>query len=190
MYRARNERAEAVLAAFCENLGAVTKMQAVKFPYLADVIAVRVLGEPITNARYETWEHGVVCAPLFYMLEHQAEDGGFRVERRPYTETQRVQTCGDDHPILSTAEQAIVEYVASEYGQMLADDLGRLTKRMNPDVPPGAWGNDRKVQVNQDTYDHLTEEYQAMAATVNRLDHTLWDRVQPLLEGDNVRDWI
>ncbi len=187
----RNPKAEAVLAALCDHLGAMMKTQAVKFPYLVDVIATRVLGEPITDARYGTWEHGVVCEPLFAMLDHSAKAGGFHVERPPYTETQSVQRDTELPPedSLGEAERAIVQYVADEYGGLSADELGLLTKRMNPDVPATAWGNNRAANVNEDAYDRLTDAYQEMASTLDGLDpRTLWENVRPL--PDDPRDWV
>lgn len=187
----RNPKAEAVLAALCDHLGAVMKTQAVKFPYLVDVVATRVLGAPITDARYGTWKHGVVCEPLFAMLEHSPKDGGFHVERPQYTETQSVRRDAGLAPegSLGEAERAIVQYVADEYGGLAADELGLLTKRMNPDVPATAWGNNRAANVNEDAYDRLTDAYQEMASMLDGLDsRTLWANVQPL--PNDLADWV
>lgn len=187
----RSSRAELVLAALCDHLGSVTKTQAVKFPYLVDVVAVRVLGKPITGARHGTWKHGVVCEPLFAMLEHSAKDGGFHVERPQYTETQSIRRDAGLPPEngLGEAEREIVRYVADKYVELSADELGLLTKRMNPDVPLAAWGNNRAANVDEDAYDRLTDAYQEMASMLDSLDpRTLWENLRPL--PDDPREWV
>src|SRR5436305_431780 len=87
-----NPKLTAVLARLCERLGPLFSTQAVKLPYLVDVIANQVLGQPIANGTYQTWEHGVVAKEVFRFIKHEvrektAADALFRVEPHPYSES-------------------------------------------------------------------------------------------------------
>ena len=176
-----NEKLILVLERICERLGSVNKTQAVKLPYLVDTVAARVLGRPITSAAYETWRHGVVCPPLYDLLRPGTEEGGFRVEPRRYVEDEytvslaRTATgaeCLREASGLDDTERAIVDHVADEFGALTAWALGRLTKRMNPSVPPSAWGNsrvNRAADVSENAYERLTPAYQEMAAQLESI---------------------
>ena len=69
-----NPRMTAVLARLCEQLGPLFKTQAVKLPYLVDVVAKSVLGHTIANGTYQAWEHGVVAREVYrFMNTKQTE---------------------------------------------------------------------------------------------------------------------
>ena len=186
-----NEKLILVLERICERLGSVNKTQAVKLPYLADTISSRVLGRRITDAAYETWQHGVVCRPLYDLLTNQGGCGHFRVKPRAYVEDEyTVSLAESSRPArgLDNAEQAIVDHVADEFGDMTATALGSLTKRMNPAVPASAWGRRRSADVSENAYERLTPAYEEMVSQLQHLG------AQELREGstavDDPQDWV
>ena len=186
----QDEKLILVLERICERLGSVNKTQAVKLPYLADTISSRVLGRTITDAAYETWQHGVVCRPLYELLTKQAGSGRFRVEPRAFVEDEYTVSLAGSQTTrgLDDAEQAIVDHVADEFGDMTATALGFLTKRMNPEVPASAWGRRRSADVSENAYERLTPAYQEMVRQIQNVS------AQELREGstavDDPRDWI
>lgn len=64
-----NPRLTAVLSRLCERLGPLFKTQAVKLPYLVDVVAGSVLGHAIADGTYQTWEHGVVAKEVYRFIQ-------------------------------------------------------------------------------------------------------------------------
>ncbi len=57
-------KTEAVLARLCERLGFLNKTQAVKLPYLVDVMAKHLLGRRLAETRFEAWDQGVVAPEI------------------------------------------------------------------------------------------------------------------------------
>ncbi|HYU33237.1 MAG TPA: hypothetical protein VEW48_13840 [Thermoanaerobaculia bacterium] len=71
-HQGMNPRLRAVLARLCDRLGPMYKTQAVKLPYLVDVIAKNTLGHVIAGGTYQAWEHGVVTREVYRFVEHEA----------------------------------------------------------------------------------------------------------------------
>lgn len=173
----RDDRAEAVLARICSRVGSVGKTQAVKLPYLADVISKNMFGRLITQGRHETWKHGVVCRPLYELLTHESEARSpFRVRPLPWAEDSYEVSLADESAIdvdLPDRECAVVDFVADEYARMTARRLGRLTKRLNPE---SEWGQNQLADYGERAYDYLTPGFQEMADTVESLDlNRVWE---------------
>lgn len=186
-----NEKLILVLERICERLGSVNKTQAVKLPYLADTISSRVLGRTITDAAYETWQHGVVCRPLYELLTDESGSGRFRVKPRAYVEDEYTVSLVQSSQVargLDDAEQAIVDHVADEFGDMTATALGSLTKRMNPEVPASAWGRRRSADVSENAYERLTPAYEEMVRQLQNVGaQELRERSTAV---DDPRDWV
>ena len=191
MKDSHNEKLILVLERICERLGSVNKTQAVKLPYLADTISSMVLGRPITGAVHETWQHGVVCRPLYELLTERTGDERFSVKPRLGFEGEYMVSLARS-PVASNdledVEQAIVDHVVDEFGHMTATDLGLLTKRMNPTIPPSAWGARRIADVSENAYERLTPAYQEMATELETISLAqLRDRSAGV---DDPRDWV
>jgi len=145
----------AVLARLCERLASLTKTQAVKLPYLVDVVAEHLAGKRITGASYQAWRYGVVAPEVWRGFARDAERVGiFSVEELPYSEGAfRICLAAAAPDVLSPVERAIVDYVADEYGTLDFEELGRLTKAMNPKVR--IWGSNERVPVDEDAFARL-----------------------------------
>lgn len=186
-----NEKLMLVLERICERLGSVNKTQAVKLPYLAEAISSRVLGRPMTDAAYETWQHGVVCRPLYKLLTDHVGCGRFRVEPRAYVEDEYTVSLSVPTTTsggLADAELAIVDHVVDEFGDMTANELGLLTKRMNPTVAPTAWGRRQAADVSENAYERITPAYQEMVAQLETI--SLGELREGSATVDDPRDWI
>src|SRR5215204_5970279 len=114
-----NPQLRAVLARLCERLGPMYTTQAVKLPYLVDVVAKAILGHTIANATYQAWEHGVVAREVFRFIKHEsAKDGLFKVQPHQYSESGKqislAERLDSDQP-LSGDELAVVDFVADTY---------------------------------------------------------------------------
>ena len=170
----------AVLARLCERLGPLFSTQAVKLPYLVDVVANQMLGAPIANGTYQTWEHGVVTKEVFRFIKHGAQtDGRFHVEPHQYSESGKLislATPVDLGTVLSPDELAIVDFIADEYGHIAPEQLGHLTKRLNTELPPETWGTNADAAVNQDAFLRLSPEWQDLCQRIRETD--LDDRSQ------------
>ena len=141
--------------------------QAVKLPYIVDVVANRVLGHPITEGSHETWENGVVTSQVWHYLTKADDPDVFRLEPVPWSEERKVVVAVDDKDAeLTEDEQKVVDYVAHEYGGISAGALGTLTKTMNPDL--SSWGtSNRHASITSDAYDRLSDEYQEMVESIS-----------------------
>lgn len=162
-----NPRLTAVLARLCERLGPLFKTQAVKLPYLVDVVANNVLGQPISNATYQTWEHGVVAKEVYRFIEHGAEGSDlFNVARHVYSEGgKKIALAGSARLGALTPEQiAVVDSVADLYGKMPPEALGYLTKQMNTEIPPQEWGSNHSASLDEDAYLRLSPNWQRLCA--------------------------
>jgi uncharacterized phage-associated protein len=137
---ARDPKLEAVLARLCQRLGGkVWKTQAVKLPYLVDLVGLHVLGNKITETRHEAWDMGVVATSAWSLIQHSRGGEYFRVEAAPDREDACQLALQAPPPTeLSDEEAAIVDFVAEEYGHWPLDRLMTLTKLVNPDVD--SWG--------------------------------------------------
>jgi len=141
----------------------LNKTQAVKLPYLVDVVANHVLGHAITGASHEAWQYGVVTSEAWRHLDRSGQvESNFALESVPFSEEKRVLVRGDldDFP-LTQDEIRVVDYVAALYSEVQATDLGELTKFMNPEV--GLWGGNSRADISETAYERMSAEYQNMA---------------------------
>lgn len=157
-------RLEAVMVRLCLH-GKLNKTQAVKLPYLVDVIATRHLGRPITEGQHEAWGYGVVTKQAWRHLDRCGSgDSVFRLKAVPHSEEQRVELLPDASgldDLLTDEERAIVDYVRDTYGSVPATDLGKMTKIMNPEI--SRWGANLRADTGPDAYARMSPEYQEMA---------------------------
>lgn len=154
---------EAVLVRLVET-GKLNKTQAVKLPYLVDVVAQRVFGRPITEGHHQAWEHGVVTVEAWQYLDKGDESSVFILDPVPWSEEKRVRLNNSGNlgtNVLTDEEMRVVDSVISEFGEMAAGELGRMTKRMNPRI--SSWGRNSLADTGADAYDRMSPEYQEMA---------------------------
>jgi uncharacterized phage-associated protein len=174
-----NPKLTAVLARLCERLGPLFTTQAVKLPYLVDVVARQILGQPIANGTYQTWEHGVVAKEVFASIKHGTSTL-FRVEPHAYSESgKRIALAKEVNlgSVLSPEELAIIDFVADEYGHIAPEQLGHLTKRLNTEKPPEAWGTNQSAALNEDTFLRLGPAWQSLCERIseaNLEDRSRW----------------
>jgi hypothetical protein len=159
----------AVLARLCERLGSLTKTQAVKLPYLVDVVGTHLLGERITRATYQTWKHGVVAAEVWHFAKSAGCVGVFKIEEEPYSEgSVSIRLAGPSPGGLSPDKEKVVDYVADQYGHANFDELGRMTKAMN--VETRHWGSNRPAKVDEDAYARLVGHWSEVLRTLAHCD--------------------
>lgn len=160
---------EAVLWRLCARApNPLSMTQAVKMPYLVDVLAKRVLGHVVTEGHHEAWEHGVVTSEAWRFFHASPPGSVFRVTPVPYSEEIRVEAVEEPSDVeLSPEEQRIVDFVAEEYSFVRPTELGEMTKRMNPALR--SWGGNRAADVGGDAYERMTPEYLEMSESVARV---------------------
>jgi uncharacterized phage-associated protein len=147
---------EAVLARLSEKAGPLTKTQAVKLPYLVDVVAQHALGRPIARGRYETWELGVVAREVYAFMTYSDGDDLLAVENHEFSEGGRQLSVRDRQPTPLTADELeVVDLVAEEFGRLDAGRLGLLTKSLNTHQKPGDWGSNHAPELGEDAYARL-----------------------------------
>jgi uncharacterized phage-associated protein len=147
---------EAVLARLSEKAGPLTKTQAVKLPYLVDVVAQHALGGPIARGRYETWELGVVTREVYVFMTHSDGDDWLAVEEHDYSEGGRLlRVKRETETPLSEQERVVVDLVAEEFGRLDAGRLGLLTKSLNTHLSPKVWGSNHRPELGEDAYARL-----------------------------------
>ncbi|MDA2937176.1 Panacea domain-containing protein [Acidobacteria bacterium AH-259-A15] len=152
---------EAVLARLCERRGPLFKTQAVKLPYLVDVVATHVIGKPITEGSHETWEHGVVTKEVFMFMKHSSSTKPFKITPHEYSEGgQKIEFDGPALSILTEEETEIVDFVADHYGNLSPEQLGILTKALNTEFTPEEWGENGRALVDENAYARLSEGWQ------------------------------
>jgi len=166
-------RLEAVLARLCTRLGPLLTTRAVKLPYLIDVLAQHHLGAPITGGTHQTWDYGVVTAEVWSYIQKNGDGNGpFEVSEHRFSEGGK-QIClarEMEKNILKPEEEAIVDYVAENYGAVDATSLGKLTKALNTQLDVRAWGKNHAASVDEDAYARLSRSYQAFANRLPDLD--------------------
>jgi len=163
---------EAVLAALCAELGPMFKTQVVKLPYLVDVVAKRVLGHPITSGTHQTWEHGVVTREAYRFFSHEDVGPLFTETKHEYSESGSRFGIAPDAPApeLSPDERAVVQFVAEEFGDLPPTRLGDLTKLMNTELPPDAWGSNTEARTDEEAYLRLQDRWQELGERLLVLD--------------------
>ncbi len=135
--------------------------QAVKLPYIVDVVANHVLGRPITEGTHETWEKGVVTREVWHFLR-KGKSPICHLEPVPWSEEQKLVIDAEaEEPVLTPEEERIVDFVAQEFGKMRAGELGRLTKVMNPEI--SKWRSNKRADIGAKAAERLSEDYRAMA---------------------------
>jgi uncharacterized phage-associated protein len=169
----------AVLARLCERLGPLYTTQAVKLPYLVDVVANHVLGRSIAGGTYEAWEHGVVTREVFRFVKYEDPGPVFRIEQHAFSESgKRIALAGRASGAVLTAEEVgVVDLVAQEYGRLPVEQLGHLTKRLNTEIRPDGWGTNRRAAIDEDAYLRLSPGWQDLCeriATEDLDDRSRW----------------
>jgi len=154
-----------ILEAVLVRLGRTTDLnvtQAVKLPYLVDVIAMHILGRQITEGTHQAWDYGVVTSQIWHYLNKCDYSPIFHLVTLPWSEEKRlIIDITEPDPRLTPEERQIVDFVAKEYGHLSAVDLGRMTKFMNPTV--SKWGSNRAADLGSEAYDRMSDDYQEMA---------------------------
>jgi hypothetical protein len=165
---ALDSKTRGVLVRLCNKLGALTTTQAVKLPYLADVVAVYALGSRITPSEYQTWDLGVVAPDVWRAITKHRLDDAFEISKHEYTETGYAISLVHETPDgLSDEEREIVDFVADEYGARFAPDLGQLTKGLNPSVRN--WGSNSPASLDDETFHRLSDCWQMNWSRLPRL---------------------
>lgn len=172
---------EAVLAALCAELGPMFKTQVVKLPYLVDVVANRVLGRPITRSTHQTWEHGVVTREAYRFFSHEDVGPLFTETKHEYSESGARFGLADGAsvPDLSPEEQAVIEFVAKEFGDLPPSRLGDLTKLMNTELGADDWGSNTEARTDREAYLRLQDRWQELGERLPVLDledRELWGK--------------
>jgi len=179
----------AVLAELARQLQGLYRTQAVKLPYLVDLVSVGVLGHPMTEARYQAWKQGVVAPEIWKTLKH--DDGGRLFEPSDKDDPhplyrlrpERAEELGSR---LTEEERKIVTYVAREFGHMPQGELGQLTKSLNPEISKwgGLWMFSPTVEPSEDSYARLSpacQDFLRRLPTMDLDDQSKWEGP---VEGD------
>jgi uncharacterized phage-associated protein len=152
---------EAVLGRLLAQCDSLALTQAVKLPYLVDVVAYRVLGRSIVGATYEAWDYGVVTKEAYRLLKYELPTYLSKSDH-PYSESGIVfELSGNAPDCLSKEEIEVVDAVAEIYGCWSALNLGALTKRMNPQI--SKWGSNERADIGADAYSHLSDNWGRLA---------------------------
>lgn len=176
---------EAVLARLCQKLGSLYKTQAVKLPYLVDVIATHDFGRRVTEATFEAWKQGVVAREAYVGVTYPVPGTPFAIEQPEYDEGWTIRLAGEVPDILVPQELEIVDFVAEKYGRLSVAELGALTKALNPEISLESWGSNTRAAVNEDAYARLSETWQSLWIQLPSLDLTdssLWS--EPIEDAD------
>lgn len=182
-------RLEAVLLRLCSRSSpALSITQAVKLPYLVDVLAFQVLGRTITEGHHETWKYGVVTSEAWHFLRELPLGSPFELIPVPFSEEIRVEVTGEsveDQDLLTDDERRIVDFVAAEYAVVSPGELGKMTKRMNPSIT--SWGGNRPADTGGDAWERMTPEYLEMAESVAEVSmRDLRSRSRPVANPEDV----
>lgn len=143
----------AVLGRLCEQLGDLWTTQAVKLPYLVDLVSQRVRGYKVTNSQHKAWRLGVVTARAWGLIKREHGGKYFEVFGDPVTDGIRLRIKTAPPDVLDDIEKQIVDFVAAEFGSMRPDKLGQLTKELNPDVR--TWEGSTQVELTDSAYERL-----------------------------------
>lgn len=161
---------EAVLARLCERLGDLCTTQAVKLPYLVDVVASHALGRTITAAKHETWKKGVVTKEAYVFMKYQQNDPVFVVSSKLEEPGKHLHWVGKPRISLSAGEQVVVDFVADEFGHLGYKQLGQLTKNMNTHLSTADWGANNPAALGEDIYARLSPGWQAFCRRLPTMD--------------------
>jgi uncharacterized phage-associated protein len=142
-----------VLAEFCREIGDLWTTQAVKFPYLVDLTAMHVLGRPITSSQHKAWKYGVVTGRAWGLLKRENGGGYFEIYGDPLAEGAKIRLLKNPPVHLDEEEKSIVRFVAAEFSDWGTEELGRLTKDLNPEIEN--WGGQDIVPLTEEAYKRL-----------------------------------
>jgi len=153
---------EAVLIRLCRGRS-LNVTQAVKLPYLVDVVAMNLLGRKITEGTHLRWDHGVVTSEVWHHLDKCIPLSHFRLEPVPCSEERKVVVIDDRDfsETLTPDEEEIVDFVGDEYASVKAVRLGEMTKLMNPTAT--GWGTNQPADLDAEAYERMDPGYQRMA---------------------------
>lgn len=156
---------EAVLIRLCRDRS-LNKTQAVKLPYLVDVVAMHVFGHPITEATHETWDFGVVASEVWHYLDCCPSSASIRLEPIQWSETGTKVVAEAQEPagLLTAEEQAVVDFVKDNFASKTAKGLGELTKFMNPNA--SKWGSNELADLGLEAYDRMSPSYRSMVSRI------------------------
>jgi uncharacterized phage-associated protein len=143
----------AVLARLCEQLGDLWTTQAVKLPYLVDLVSQRIRGYKVTNSQHKAWKLGVVTARAWGLIKKEHGGRYFEVYGDAVTDGIRLRIKTAPPDVLDATEKQIVDFVAEEFGSMRPDKLGDLTKELNPEVK--TWEGSTPVEMTDSAYERL-----------------------------------
>ena len=167
-----NPKLEAVLCRLCEQLGMLTMTHAVKLPYLVDVVASHVLGQPFTGGEHQTWTLGVVTSDAWRYFREGGDDADPFVIKasNQYPGGRRIYACGKPDYELTPEETAVVDSVADSWGRYGAKALGVLTKALNTQLSPDVWGKNLPGTLGEDAFARLSDGWQAFYQRLPSLD--------------------
>jgi uncharacterized phage-associated protein len=147
------------------------KTQAVKLPYLVDVIAKNTLGHLIADGTYQAWEHGVVTKEVYSFVERAISgDELFSVEKHDYSESGKRISLATKKPSyndLTLDELAVIDTVADLYGEVPPEDLGYLTKQINTQIHPDSWGKNGTASVGEEAFFRLGAGWQSLCSRIS-----------------------
>lgn len=173
---------ETVLARLCELLGRLSKTQAVKLPYLVDVIAKHELGRPIARGRYQCWRHGVVAEDVFRNIDSSS---AFRTREERFSEYGMWIEAAKPASRMKPEEESIIEYVANRFGKLDQNALGVLTKRMNTHIPIDKWGSNAKAEINETAYERMSQQWQQVCEELTKVDYARLDEGAVEINSDD-----
>jgi uncharacterized phage-associated protein len=137
--------------------------QAVKLPYLVDVVASHLMGEPFTGGTHETWKFGVVTGEVWAYFRQGGHGGDpFIVkDSNQYPGGRRIYIRDNPSCPLTAVELAVVDAVADSWGRYGTKSLGALTKSLNTQLGPEVWGQNLPGTLGTDAYARLSDGWQA-----------------------------
>jgi hypothetical protein len=147
--------------------------QAVKLPYLVDVVASHVLGGPITGGTHQTWTLGVVTREVWFYAQRGGDinDPFVFKNSNQYEGGKRIYVDGEPDVELTPQEADLVDLVADIWGGHSAENLGRLTKALNTHLKGDVWGRrNEPAALGEDAFARLSSGWQAFNRRLPSLD--------------------
>jgi hypothetical protein len=169
--RRLNPTLEAVISRLCERLGVLTMTHAVKLPYLVDVVASHILGEPITGGTHETWKMGVVTSEVWSYFGHGGDfnDPFIIKDSNQHEGGKKIYLGGQPEEELPREQTMIVDFVADSWGHFGAKALGSLTKALNTHLGQ-VWGSNEPALLGEEAFARLSSGWQAFNQRLPSID--------------------
>lgn len=163
---------EAVLCRLCERLGVLSVTQAVKIPYIVDIVAKHILGEPITEGTHQTWKMGVVTREVWVYAQQggHIHDPFIIKDSNQYAGGKRIYLGGEPDVDLTPEQLEIVDVVAEIWGGYEAERLGRFTKSLNTHLESSVWGANQQASIGEDAFARLAAGWEAFNRRLPSLD--------------------